>query len=236
MSRYLKPGIRRVCVLSVVAYLSVSTSEVFSDESIKKILNESWVFDVFLNDDHIGYHKFDYYSDRDKSIIISKAEFDVSILFISLYSYKHDNKEIWVNNCLDMLDSSTDDNGDKQFVRLSRNNDTYNIETERNTLSSNGCLRTFAYWDKRLINYSSLLNSQTGEIVPVKFISHGYENIEFNNSQLLAEKYQLNGIDESNNIIEIDLWYSADNKWLALRSKLDSGSYLRYQLAGSNYK
>lgn len=186
---------------------------------------QSWHFNVFLDDTPIGYHLFQLKQKDETQQIFIKAEFDVKFLFFSVYSYLHENAEIWTGGCLQELSSSTEDNGDNNFVKLQTYGNDYRIETSEGVNTSTGCLRSFAYWNPELLKTSQLVNAQTGEIIPVEFIYIGLENFSQNNQIIESNHYRLQG-DE----IEIDLWYTTNNQWLALHSKLENGRSLRYEL------
>lgn len=185
----------------------------------------NWHFDVFLDDSKIGYHHFSRETVDGVEQISSEAEFAVRFMFFTVYTYRHSNLEYWHDGCLVRLESKTDDNGDKQFVKLNRTNKQNRIETEQTQLISDGCIRSFSYWDLSQLQTSPLLNSQTGELMNVSLRKLGNETLQQHQPPVEARRYQLVGED-----IEIDLWYTQDNRWLALQSTTENGRFIRYQL------
>ncbi len=203
-------------LLSLLAFSANASTKNTSDKN-------NWLFDVFLDDSKIGYHHFSSETVDGVEHIISEAEFNVRFMFFTVYHYRHSSHEKWRNDCLQKLESRTNDNGNEQFVKLNRNSQQSRIETEQTQLISEACIRSFAYWDLSQLNTSSLLNSQTGELVNVSLHELGNETLQL--PPVEARRYQLVGED-----IEIDLWYSQDNQWLALQSTTKNGSLIRYQL------
>lgn len=202
-------------LLAISAYASTA-------EPVDK---SSWKFDVFLDDSKIGYHHFSRETIDGLEQISSEAEFTVRFMFFTVYAYRHSNLEHWRDGCLVRLESRTDDNGDEQFVKLNSTSKRSRIETEKTQLTSDACIRSFAYWDLSQLNASPLLNSQTGELMNVSLRKLGNETLQHHQSPVEARRYQLVGKD-----IEIDLWYTRDNQWLALQSTTENGSLIRYQL------
>ena len=88
----------------------------------------------------------------------------------------------------------------------------------------NGCLRSFAYWNLAYMKSPQLLNSQTGELVTTRLQPMGTETITASGQSLPAQRYRLTGKD-----IQVDLWYSPQNRWLGLES-LKDGRRIRYVL------
>lgn len=214
-----------LCLLFLFTPLSMATSDNAGESSDNIVQKNSWKFDVFLDDSRIGYHYFSREYIDGIEHIISEAEFDVRFMFFSVYHYRHSNHEQWRDGCLIKLESNTNDNGDEQFVKLSRSNQQNRIETTLTEVTSDGCIRSFSYWDLTQLNVSPLLNSQTGELMDVKFKKQGNETLQSQQMSIEATRYQLTGKD-----IEIDLWYTQDKQWLALQSTTRNGSLIRYQL------
>jgi len=213
--------------------ISLSSYQVIA-EKIDSSNNQSkinkWNFVAYLDDDKIGYHNFEVIENNGEVVVNTEAKFDVTFMFIPVYSYEHNNTEIWNNDCLTSMDSRTLDDGEELFVQLSSQNGTSKINTHDKSISQADCVRSFAYWDYDLIKSKALLNSQTGELIDVSYRFVGSDVINVNNKPLQARHYQLLGKDGAGNLIDISLWYNSNNHWLALHSRLDNGYSLRYQL------
>jgi len=193
---------------------------------------QKYYFTAYLDDDPIGYHYFDVTATKNnKTRIVSEARFDIEFLFITVYSYSHKNTELWNNNCLFSMDAVTDDNGDDLKVVITSEQSGVKVETNNSTMTADACIRSFAYWNPDLIKYNQLINSQTGEIIDIEYSYMGSEIIQVKNHSISADRIQLKGKDKQGVDIEIDLWYSDNKQWLALRSRLENGSYLHYKLS-----
>ena len=201
---------------------------VFSEVSIAntgpgKDRSESWNFRVMLDDTPIGYHKVNVDRTDNIKTVHTRANFDVRILFIPVYSYEHETRERWEDNCLVEISSTTDDNGDNYFISSIKKEDRLAVETRNGTTSLGGCVRTFAYWDVDLLNNQRLLNTQTGEYEPVNISDMGTGRLTIDEEQIEARHFRL--VAEG---LTIDLWYTNGMRWLALESVTESGAVLRY--------
>jgi hypothetical protein len=146
-------------------------------------------------------------------------------MFINIYSYKHDNVERWHGRCLDSINAITDDNGDIYKVSGKADNGVFLVNSSENENIYPSCIKTFAYWDPEFLEQTMLLNSQTGEMVEVHSEFIGKENLRYRGEEVAAMRYRLNGED-----LKIDLWYSLDDKWLALESLTEGGRIVRYTM------
>lgn len=183
-----------------------------------------WNFRVLLDGREIGSHRYTLEPSDGGAVLRSDARFDVKFLFVSAYRYDHAAEERWQGGCLESLASRTDTNGRQVEV---------NATSVRNGLEVNrtagrdlhaGCVMSFAYWDPRILDAERLLNSQTGELVPVRVIPLGQETLAVRGETRTAERYRISGQD-----LQIDIWY-ADGRWVGLEALTDGGRRLRYEL------
>ena len=198
----------------VIAFNSVSASNGY---------DKNWQFKVFLDDDEIGTHSFSTLERSGLTEVYSDARFDVNFLFINIYNYQHTDIEHWRGQCLDRIEASTNDNGEKHKVSGKVDNDSFVVNTLDKVHRYKPCVKTFAYWDPSFLMESELLNSQTGEMIQVESQLIGYEAISHRGQTIDARRYRLTGKD-----LQIDLWYSEDNIWLALESLTEGGRIVRY--------
>ena len=206
-------------LIGLFGFLWLSTSAAFTEKP------QHWRYKVFLDEQEIGYQTVTVNPEKTQATVQIEANFDVKFLFFTAYRYRHNNREIWQNNCLKTIESRTNDNGDTFYVTGKQEDQQLALLTHDGRQTIQGCVRTFAYWDPRLIKAKRLLNSQTGEYldVEVRFIAN--ENLVIADDLIPAKRYRL----RAENIV-IDLWYSENLQWLALQTTTEGGNQLRYQL------
>jgi hypothetical protein len=192
--------------------------------------NQSWKFRVMLDDTPIGYHQVEISREANRKVVHTVANFDVRLFFIPVYSYSHQTRELWEDNCLVNIRSTTDDNGDDYFINSMDAESRLSVETQDGITSLDGCVRTFAYWDVELLDRDRLLNTQTGEYQNVSFKDMGLGMLAIDDRQIEARHFRLIVEDMS-----IDLWYTKEMHWLALESITESGAVLRYLPANLDF-
>jgi hypothetical protein len=183
-------------------------------------------FDVFLDDRAIGYQRFVLASTGEGMRIETRAEFEVKLLRITAFEYDHRNTELWRNGCLQEIDARTDSNGKQYAVTGRAQGDTFVVGTNGGERRLGGCVASFAYWDSKLLTQRrELLNSQTGEYVPVRIDSLGRDRVRIGEREVPVERYSLKGKE-----LDITLAYDAGSgEWVALDSRLEGGRTLRYR-------
>ena len=185
----------------------------------------SWDFSVMLDGDKIGYHRFELIEDGDRQRIKSEAKFDVRILFINAFRYRHNTTEVWAGGCLREIDARTQANGKKLVVSGATIDDRLIIDAGTATSEFDNCVMTFAYWDPEFLRQPRLLNSQSGEYLDVEVEELGRQPIKVRGEEVDAAVYKLTAKK-----LELKLWYSPDDEWLALESVAKGGRVIRYEL------
>ena len=192
--------------------------------------SSQWQFKVLLDNREIGTHHFTVTDSNGQQTIQTEASFDVNVLFINLYRYRHQSTEVWQGNCLRSIDSETNANG-KPFLVAGKlvagqaKDNYFQVSTAIVEKELPPCIMTFAYWNPAFLAEDKLLNSQTGIYEDVTITRLGEESFQFNGKPVVAIKYH---IDLKAG--PITLWYSANNfRWLALESVAAGGRILRYE-------
>jgi hypothetical protein len=187
--------------------------------------SQSWDFSVLLDGDKIGYHRFELTDINGERRVTSEAKFDVRILFINAFRYRHENTEVWSDGCLRKIDARTQANGKKLAVSGTQVQDKFIVDDGSETNALADCVMTFAYWDPEFLQQPKLLNSQSGEYIDVEVEPLGREPITVRGQEVAASAYRLTAKK-----MQLKLWYSTENEWLALESVAKGGRIIRYEL------
>lgn len=217
MPGQLKNPVRCVAVAALGCLASLQSSSAYAS------VEQEWRFRVYLDDREIGHHHFTLTRDGAQQQLATQAKFDVTFLKIPLFSYRHDNVERWSDNCLEQISSNTDQNGTKYRVEGQATGDAFQVRTNTGEQALPACVSTFAYWDKSFLQRDRLLNSQTGEYLDVEVDYLGEKPLALQAAKVRAHHYRLTA-----NKLNIEVWYSLDDHWLALQSTTDGGRLLRY--------
>jgi hypothetical protein len=184
-----------------------------------------WDFRAYLDGAPIGFHRFTLSDAGATRELKSETRFQVRVLGITAYRYAHDATERWRGECLDRLTARTDDNGRRTSVDAISEGERLTVTSGRGLEVIDGCVMTFAYWNPLILRQSRLLNAQTGAYEQAKIAALGEEAITVRGGRVMARRYRIDGAGSP-----IDLWYSANDEWVALESAVAGGRRLRYML------
>jgi hypothetical protein len=181
-------------------------------------------FDVYLNDKKVGKHSFEVVETNGVREVMSEANFVYRILFIPAYTYEHRSAERWADNCLLEFDARTNANGDRIEVSGERTGSGFRVEKGDQPVQLPECVMTFAYWNPDFLDQPRLLNPQTGEYVDVTVEKVGKETLQVNGRPVDATRFRLTAYE-----VDLTLWYSTDDEWLALESVAKGDNIIRYE-------
>lgn len=207
--------------LAIAGFAAADTLEAGTRESGGR----EWNFRVLLDGNDIGYHNYFLLEKDGAQQLTSEADFRVKFLFVTAYRYEHVNHETWRNNCLQEINSRTDANGRQFEVSGIRAADRLAVRANDARTEVPGCVKTFAYWNPDILDEPQLLNSQTGEVLPVNIEMMARETLQVRGEDTPAQRYRLVAKN-----MELEIWYSDDWQWLALESTVKGGRKLRYEL------
>lgn len=196
------------CLTILVSFLCTGA---FSN-SMKDI-----TFNVFRGKSLIGTHKLFFEKSETKLNVKIEIKFDVRFLGFILYEYQHINNEIWKNNRLISIKTSTNQNGSY-------------LECNPRKVGQN--VIPTSYWNYSLVENKSkvqVLNTQTCKFINLEIKKLGNEMI-YNNS-LETIRYNLIGEDDNGETIDINIWYDTSKRWVKMKFLKDN-STINYVLKG----
>lgn len=184
-----------------------------------------WVFDVDLDGKPIGEHRFTVSSDGERTMVRSRATFDVKVLGFVAYRYRHEADETWRGGCLEKLRARTDDDGQALTVDAETVEGSLKVVATKASGSYPGCVMGFAYWNPSIRQQSRLLNVQTGEYTQVAFAPLPEQIVQARGVPVSGRRWRLTGPENP-----LELAYTAAGDWVALESTVSGGRKLRYRL------
>jgi len=182
----------------------------------KNISFEALSFAVYLDNKEAGTHNFILEHQGERTKVSSDLKLQIKIWGLLPVEYHHQATEYWQNGCLESLSARTSKRGKIWVVDGRSNSLGLTIKADNISRVYGGCIRSFAYWDASLLEGDQLLNSETGELLPVQVKTI---DIQDNGARSLL-------IDGTK--ADIYLEYGADGQWLSLKSRLKVGGELHY--------
>ncbi len=191
-------------------------------------------FGAYLDGKRIGFHRFtvERTGPDEAYLVRSHAEFDVKVLWVSVYRYRHTAVETWRNGCLQSIDTQTQVNRERTTLTGHTTAAGFEVDVASSSSSSNSpggdtrhetlplCVASYAYWNADLLQqHDELLNSQTGK----------YQSVQ----RILANASDRTLLELKGSDFRIDVLYAdSDGSWVGLHTTVEGGRSLDYRLDG----
>ena len=175
-------------------------------------------FDVYRNGSAFGEHvvRFDDRADGSLQVMVDIA-LRVGFGPLTVFRYEHEAEEIWVDEDLVSLSASTLKDGERVRVRLTRGD-------PRNEALVD--LIPSSHWSGYPPGLPAVLNTETGEPMPVEIEELGIETIRTQAGQIEARRIRMTGS------VVVDLWYDLDGRWVGCAFSV-RGQDIEYRLRDS---
>ena len=211
----------------LLAALASALTATHADTTAQPDQPRRWDFTVLLDGEPIGMHRFSLQPEAQGALaVVSQAEFQVRLLGVPVYRYRHRAVERWQGGCLQSLEADTDDDGERSHVELGADAaGRLQLRTAQSTTEPSGCLSSFAYWNPALHRQARLLNAQTGRIEPVQWTRIEAGTLDVDGGVQPAVRWRLSGTERP-----LDVWWTDDGRWVGLDATVRGGRRLSYRL------
>lgn len=210
----------------------------------RTIASAAWDFEVRLDGKPIGTHRFVVEGEPGGRAVRSLARFDVKLLGLTVFRYRHEASERWRGDCLQAIQSRTDDDGKPVEV-----NKTFNARgpsttspspqtssTSAPAVAETDCLMSYAYWHPALVRQQRLLNPQTGEVDEVRIERLPDASLAVAGREVEAMRWRLTATPPAAagkpaQRQQLTLWRDrSDGRWIGLDAVVKGGRVLSYRL------
>jgi hypothetical protein len=173
-------------------------------------------FDVFRGDSHFGTHILRFEEAGDRLRVVSDVDLRVRLGPITVFRYEHDSTEVYEDGTLVSFESTTLKDGEELIVDLSRQGETLAGRGSAEDGASLDIalpagLPLSSHWQGYASGTRTILNTETGQEMPVTVTELGEETIQINDQPVLARHIRLEGS------LTLDLWYDGDGEWIRTR-------------------
>lgn len=172
-------------------------------------------FDVYRNGSPFGEHivRFDDESDGSLTVMVD-IELRVGFGPLTVFRYEHQSEEVWIDDDLVSLTASTLKDGERVQVRLERGAE---IHGDRAALIPS------SHWSGYPPGLPAVLNTETGEPMPVDIEELGVEMVRTGAGLVEAQRIRMTGS------VVVDLWYDMDGRWVGCAFSI-RGQDIEYRL------
>ena len=178
-------------------------------------------FDVERDGDVVGRYTIDFTRTDQGVLAEARADIDVSLLFVPVYTLRYHARELWSGGELQSIEAFTNDDGDLVHLQATRDSDGLQVQTNNGAYETPAVL-PINHWNAALLQGGPLLNCMTGEVDEVQVFDQGLDTVSTRNGSLRARHYLYSGD------LNGEIWYDEDGRWVRLRFRANDGSMIDY--------
>ena len=164
-------------------------------------------FHILRNGDPIGHHSVTFRRQDGRLLVAIEIDIEVRFAFLTLFRYRHENREAWREGRLVALDSWTDDDGTRYEVTARATPEGVRVEGRHGTFLAPAQVIPTSYWNAATVRQTRLLDTQYGRLVDVAVRPVGEDSVARGGEEVQARKYIVSGD------LDLEVWYTPQGEW-----------------------
>ena len=223
-------------ILSIAFFLSINVN---SFSHVDHYANYNYLeYELFRNNQSIGYHKYDFKRDGDELSIVSEVSFKITKLGVNLYKYFAKSEENYKKGIFQSYSSKTKQNKKNRYVNININSDNEHLIIDGSSYKGKADKEFIVgtWWNHEIIKAKAQISGISGRIIEQKVTFLGKENIKIGDKTYKTLRFNFKSSDESlpeSKKLNTDIWYEEDT-YLWVKAAFDKTGYWEYRIKKVN--
>ena len=223
-------------LLSIAIFLLFSTQTFSHVEHYDKY--NYLEYELFRNNQSIGYHKYDFKRDDNNLSIISEVNFKITKLGVDLYKYFAKSEENYKNDLFISYFSKTKQNKKDRYVNIE-----YDIKLDQLNIDGSSYKgvadKEFivgTWWNHEIVKAKAQISGISGRIIEQTVSFVGKEEIKIGDKTYKTLRFNFKSSDETlpdSKKLNTDIWYE-ENSYLWVKAAFEKTGYWEYRLKRVN--
>jgi len=171
----------------------------------------------------IGSHKTNISTQGGRTTVDIAMRLKAKFLGVPVYRFRYDSNEVWINNQLETLAVSVDENGKKSRLMGKMAGSQFSWRQGGVDQRTNGSVFPSNHWNSEVLKQSRVLNTLTGNLANVQIRKAGTDVLNCRRGKRKANRYQYSGD------LNVEAWYDDNRNWVGLRFKSKDGSTIFFR-------
>ena len=222
--------------------LSIAISLLLSFESFGHVDHYSKYnyleYELYRNNQSIGYHKYDFKREGDKLLIDSEVSFKITKLGIDLYNYFAKSKENYEKGVFKSYSSKTKQNKKNRYVNIEVDPGDNNLIIDGSSYKGKADKDFIVgtWWNHEIIKAKAQISGISGRIIEQSVTFLGKEEIKIGDKTYKTLRFNLKSSDETlpdSKKLNTDIWYEEET-YLWVKAAFDKTGYWEYRIKTYN--
>ena len=191
-------------------------------------------YELFRNDQLIGYHKYKFERKNEDLIINSEVNFKITKLGVNLYKYSATGEEKYTNSIFSGFNSKTNQNKKEKYVKISIDQKDKSLVIDGSSYKgkADNDVIIGTWWNHEIVKKKAQISAVSGRIIEQKVEFVGKEEVKIGNKTYKTLRFNFSSSDPSlskDKKLNTDIWYEEDT-FLWVKAAFDKTGYWEYRI------
>ena len=191
-------------------------------------------YELFRNNQSIGYHKYDFIRDGDNLSIISEVKFKITKLGVDLYKYFAESEENYKKGVFNSYSSKTKQNKKDRYVNISVDDEKKHLIIDGSSYKGKADKEFIVgtWWNHEILKAKAQISGISGRIIEQTVTFIGKEEIKIGDKTYQTLHFNFKSSDETlpdSKKLNTDIWYD-EKTYLWVKASFEKTGYWEYRL------
>ena len=191
-------------------------------------------YELFRNNNSIGYHKYDFVREGDNLSIVSEVSFKISKLGVELYRYFAKSEENYEKGIFQSYFSKTKQNKKDRYVNIKLDPKKENLIIDGSSYKglADKDYIVGTWWNHEIIQKKAQISGISGRIIEQTVTFVGKEEIKIGDKVYKTLRFNFKSSDDTlpeSKKLNTDIWYEEET-FLWVKAAFDKTGYWEYRL------
>ena len=191
-------------------------------------------YELFRNNQSIGYHKYDFIRDGDNLSIISEVSFKITKLGVDLYKYFAKSEENYEKGIFKSYFSKTKQHKKDRYVNIIFDTIDKNLKIDGSSYKGKADKEFIVgtWWNHEIVKAKAQISGISGRIIEQTVTFIGKEDVKIGDRTYKTLRFNFKSSDETlpdSKKLNTDIWYE-ENTYLWVKAAFDKTGYWEYRI------
>ena len=191
-------------------------------------------YELFRNNQSIGYHKYNFTRDGNNLSIISEVNFKITKLGVDLYKYFAKSQENYEKGIFKSYSSKTKQNKKDRYVNIVVDSDDKNLIINGSSYKGKADKKFIVgtWWNHEIVKAKAQISGISGRIIEQTVTFIGKEEIKIGEKTYQTLHFNFKSSDETlpdSKKLNTDIWYE-ENTYLWVKASFDKTGHWEYRI------
>ena len=191
-------------------------------------------YELFRNNDSIGYHKYDFIRDGNNLSVVSEVSFKITKLGVDLYKYFAKSEENYEKGIFKSYSSKTKQNKKDRYVNIAVDSVDKDLIIDGSSYKGKADKKFIVgtWWNHEIVTAKAQISGISGRIIEQTVTFIGKEDVKIGDRTYKTLRFNFKSSDETlpdSKKLNTDIWYE-ESTYLWVKAAFDKTGHWEYRI------